>query len=214
MKQCCTCKDLVSLDNFYKSSNNKDGLQRQCKKCKKASEKPELVVARSRKYRNNNLEKSKDVSKAWRINNPKYYTKYYCDNKEKWLERTAKYVAIKYKTDPLFRVQRILSTQVWSYLSGKDKSQRTMQLLGYTADELVVQLGDRQPGFDLDHKIPITWFKENAPLNVIWNLNNLQWIDAEENQIKGNRYMTPVSEDYLQIAMPYILESYLPHLTT
>ena len=209
MKQCCSCKDTISLDNFYKSSSSKDGLQRQCKKCKKACEKPELGVARSKKYRSNNLEKSKDVSKAWRINNPKYYIKYYCDNKEKWLKRTAKYVATKYKTDPLFRIQRILSTQVWSYLSGKDKSQRTMQLIGYTAEELVIRLGERQPGFDLDHKIPVTWFKENTPLNLIWDLNNLQWIDTKKNQSKGNRFPHPVPKEYLQLAILHIKDEYL-----
>lgn len=214
MKQCCTCKEVLSLDSFYKSSSSKDGSQRQCKKCKKTFEKPELVVARSKKYRDNNLEKSKDVSKAWRINNPKYYTKYYANNKEKWLERTARYTATKYKTDPLFRIQRILSVQVWSYLSGKDKSERTMKLIGYTAEELIIQLGEREPGFDLDHRIPQSWFKLNTPVHIVWDLNNLQWMDAEENQIKGNRYMTPVSENYLRIAMPHILESYLPHLTT
>lgn len=197
---------MVSLDNFYKSSSSKDGLQRQCKKCKKACEKPELVVARSKKYRSNNLEKSKDISKAWRINNPKYYTKYYYDNKEKWLERTAKYTATKYKTDPLFRIQRILSVQLWSYLSGKDKSERTMQLVGYTAEELIIQLGERESGFDLDHKIPITWFKKTTPLSIVWHLGNLQWIDATENRAKGNRYMTPVSEEYLQLALPFIKE--------
>jgi hypothetical protein len=209
MKQCCTCKELVSLDNFYKSSNSKDGLQRQCKKCKKAFEKPELMVARSKKYRNNNLEKSKDASKVWRINNPKYYTKYYDNNKKKWLERTAKYTANKYKTDPLFRIQRILSVQLWSYLSGKDKNERTMQLIGYTAEELIIQLGERKSGFDLDHKIPITWFKEDTPVKVVWHLDNLQWIDVKENRAKGNRSAHPVSENYLQLAIPHIKEEYL-----
>ena len=204
MKQCCTCKDLVSLNSFYKSSNNKDGLQRQCKKCKKASEKPELAIARSKRYRSSNPEKSKDASKAWRANNPKYSIGYYYDNKEKWLERTSKYTAAKYKKDPIYRIQRILSTQVWSYLSGKDKSQRTMQLIGYTADDLVVQLGERQLGFDLDHKIPITWFKHDTPLHIIWHLDNLQWMEAKQNQSKGNRYADQVSEDYMQLALPFL----------
>jgi hypothetical protein len=211
MKQCCTCKDMVSLDSFYKSSNNKDGLQRQCKKCKKASEKPDLIAARSKKYRSNNLERSKNASKTWRANNPKYSIEYYYDNKEKWLERTAKYIATKYKTDPLFRIQRVLSTQVWSYLSGKNKSQRTMQLIGYTAEELMVRLGERQSGFDLDHKIPLTWFKHHTPLHIIWHLDNLQWVETKQNQSKGNRYMHPVSESYLQTALPYVLKSRLPY---
>lgn len=212
MKQCCTCKELVSLDSFYKSSNSKDGLQRQCKKCKKASEKPELIAMRSKKYRSNNSEKSKEMSKAWRKNNSLYSINYYHNNKEKWLERTRKYTAAKYKTDPLFRIQRILSVQVWSYLSGKDKSKRTMQLIGYTAEEFIAQLGQREPGFDLDHKIPITWFKENTPLNIIWDLDNLQWISIKDNRSKGNRTVHPVSESYLQIVLPYIKKGFVKKL--
>ena len=208
MKQCCTCKISKSLDNFYKSKFSLDGKQRQCKACRKLSDKPELSKVRSKRYRDTHLEIVKAKSKAWRDANPNYSIEYYYDNKEEWLKRTARYSAAKYEKDPLYRIQRILSSQVWYFLAGKAKSQRTMKLIGYTLQDFVNKLGERKPGFDIDHKIPVTWFTEEAPLSLIWHLDNLQWMEAKQNKAKGNRHMHPVPESYLQQALPYIREEF------
>ena len=208
MKQCCTCKISKPLENFYNAKSGLDGKQRQCKECRKLSDKPELSKARSKRYREAHLDEVKAKSKAWRESNPTYSINYYYNNKEEWLKRTAKYSATRYENDPLYRIQRILSSQVWYYLAGKTKSQRTMNLIGYTPQQFIDALGERQPGFDIDHKIPVTWFTEETPLSIIWHLNNLQWIEAKQNKAKGNRHMHPVSENYLQQALPYIREEF------
>jgi hypothetical protein len=83
-----------------------------------------------------------------------------------------------------------------------------MKLIGYTPQDFVDRLGERKPGFDIDHKIPITWFNEEAPLSIIWHLDNLQWIETKQNRAKGNRRMHPVTEEYWNVALPYLKDIY------
>ncbi len=212
MKQCCTCKIQKPLEDFFKSKKDIDGVQRQCKVCKKKSNKPEANKVRCKKYREKNPKRSADSSKAWRDKNQNYSLDYYYNNKEAWIGRTARYLKDRYNTDGYYRIQKILSSQVWSFLSGKTKSSRTMKLLGYTAKDFVEILGLGLEDQQVDHKIPITWFVEDTPLNIVWSLDNLQWIDAKQNRSKGNRFADPVSEEYLQQVIPYIKGDFKSHI--
>jgi hypothetical protein len=209
MKYCCTCKIQKPFEEFFKSKKATDGIERQCKICKKNSNKPEANRIRCKNYRERNPEKSVDSSKAWRNKNQKYSLEYYYNNKKAWIDRNARYIKNKYNTDANYRVQKILSSQIWSFLNGKTKSNRTMELLGYTAQDFVQMIGLGSDSEQIDHKIPVTWFKKDTPLNIIWDLANLQWIDIKENQSKGNRFAHPVSKEYLQLAILHIKDEYL-----
>lgn len=204
MKQCCTCKQTKSASDFYKSSKHIDGLQRQCKLCRKNAEKPHLSAIRAKTYRENNLEKCKSISKAWREKNANYSIEYYYKNKELWLKRTARYRRDKYREDEAYRIQQLLSVQVWYYLSGRSKKGRTMDLLGYTVEDFVLAKGNGEIDQQIDHKIPITWFQEDTPVSLIWHLDNLQWLDKTINQSKGNRYADAVTEEYYLLVAPYL----------
>jgi hypothetical protein len=210
MKTCCTCKLEKGFEEFYSSSSTSDGYQRQCKECKKLSNKPEHNRKRCKKYRQSNPEKLKEISKAWRLNNPEYAIDYYHTkvDKQKVYDRGAGYIKKRYNNDPAYKLKRKLSSQVFSYLKGIDKSKQTMQLIGYSVEDFICKHGSGGDGYELDHKIPITWFKINTPVNVVWHLDNLQWIEAKTNKAKGNRYAHPVPESYLQIALPYIEEKF------
>lgn len=209
MKQCCTCKIQKPFEEFFKSKKATDGIERQCKICKKNSNKPEANRIRCKNYRERNPKKSVDSSKAWRNKNQKYSLEYYYNNKKAWIDRNARYIKNKYNTDAHYRVQKILSSQIWSFLNGKTKSNRTMKLIGYTAQDFVQMIGLGSDSEQIDHKIPITWFKKDTPLSVIWDLANLQWIDVKENQSKGNRFAHPVSKEYLQLVILHIKDEYL-----
>jgi hypothetical protein len=150
-----------------------------------------------------------ESSKAWRNKNQKYSLEYYYNNKKAWIDRNARYIRNKYKTDKNYRIEKVLSSQIWSFLNGKTKSNRTMKLIGYTAQEFVNRLGLGLDNQQIDHKIPITWFKKLTPLDIVWNLDNLQWMDAKENQTKGNRFAHPISERYLQLILPHIETIYI-----
>lgn len=213
MKICCTCKLLKELHQYYASKSTKDGYQRQCKQCKKDSSAP-TSKARSKRYRHNNKEKHQVASKRWRESNKDYYITYYKNNKDKWLQRTKSYSYRRYKSDPAYRVRRVLCSQIWSFLKGKTKKDTTSKLLGYTYNDFVIKLGTGKPSQEIDHKIPSTWFNEGTPVAIVWHLDNLQWIDSVNNRSKGNRYAHQVTEDYLQIALPYIREECVVKLKT
>jgi len=210
MKCCCTCKIEKSFEEFYSSSSTSDGYQRQCKMCKKSSNKPEHNKQRCKKYRQTNTEKAKETSKAWRANNSEYSINYYHNrtDKQELFEKGARYIKERYSADSIYRLKKKISSQVYSYLRGKDKSKRTMQLIGYSLEDFVSRHGSGIIGQDLDHKIPVTWFTEDAPLSLIWHLDNLQWMEAKQNKAKGNKHMHPVPESYLQQALPYIREEF------
>lgn len=207
-KLCCTCKQIKSVSLFYKASQNMDGLQRQCKECKKSSSRA-TNKERCIRYRLKHPVETKQQSKAWRESNSKYSIDYYHKNKAKWLERTARYSKKKYHNDPVYRLKRILSTQIWCFLSEREKTNNTRLILGYTPQELIDKIGVKQVNFELDHKIPISWFSENTPVCVIWHMDNLQWIASAENREKSNKRASPVAEQYLKIALPHIKEEFL-----
>lgn len=210
MKQCCTCKQELEFAAFYSSKTTKDGWQRQCKLCKKAANKAEFNALRCKKYRQNNPEKAKKSSEAWRQNNPKHAIEYYHrhEDKQKFYDRGAKYIKNRYATDPDYRILINLKSQVGSYLKGKVKKERTIKLLGYTIEDFVQTCGRGDKDQQIDHKIPITWFKKDTPVHIMWNLQNLQWVDPTTNRTKGNRYADPIPESYLQIALPHIKENF------
>lgn len=212
MKVCCTCKVEKNFSDFFKSKKQADGCDRQCKLCKKKSNNPHLNMARCKRYRENNPDEARRSSKVWRDNNPEYSLSYYYDNKAAWIERCARYTRERYHKDPAYRLKRKLSAQIWNFLhEGKD-NQRTADLLGYTYEEFHSRLGTGCDNQHIDHKIPVTWFKKDAPINIVWHLDNLQWLDANENQTKSNRYAHQVSEGYLQQALPYIKEEFASFL--
>jgi hypothetical protein len=114
---------------------------------------------------------------------------------------------MRYRTDPIYRLQTILRQQIVDYIRHK-KSERTAQLLGYTAEDFINRYGEGNANQQIDHKIPKSWFKDDAPISLVWHLDNLQWLSLEENCTKNNNYMTPVSEEYLQLALPFIKEEF------
>lgn len=202
MKQCKTCTEFKPLEQFSNGKNNAGGKVPHCKTCVKANLNKQGQNIRSKRYRDKHPEKRLELNRRYREQNPEKMRKIHTDYGKK-----------RYSTDPVYRLQTILRQQIVDYIKYK-KNERTAELLGYTAEDFINRYGTGQVNDHVDHKIPKSWFKENTPINIVWHMDNLHWLPIKENFSKGNRYMTPVSEKYLQIAMPHILESYLPYLTT
>ena len=94
---------------------------------------------------------------------------------------------------------------------GKSKESSTQELLKYSALELkehLDNLGMKWHEHNIDHKIPITWFKPETPPHIVNDLRNLHPLDFDLNISKGNLYMHPVTSDYLDIVKEWILEKY------
>jgi hypothetical protein len=197
MKQCKTCGELKSLDEYTNSKNNAGGKKPNCKACSKASVNKKIQNAASKRYRDRYPEKRLKQNKIYRDK-----------NREKMSKINTDYSNMRYRTDSVYRLQTILRQQIVDYLKHK-KNERTSQLLGYTAQDFINCYGEGAPGQHIDHKIPKSWFKDDAPINVVWHIDNLHWLAKEENSSKYNRYMHSVSESYLQIALPHIKDNFV-----
>lgn len=164
-------------------------------------------------YRKNNKEyfqKYRDENKT-KIN--ENYKEYYQDNKDKIQEKNKKwreenidkhreYNKITARNDR----QNNPHKYRWRYLLkntlktlGNKKENKTVELLGYSPNELKIFLETLNIDwfeFEIDHKIPITWFKPETPPNIVNDFRNLQLLKKGENSSKRNFYMDEVSEEF------------------
>lgn len=220
MKKCNKCKEVKSLSEFYKDKHKVDGVTSNCKVCVKQgsslyySQNKETVIERTSKYgkeymkvyRVQNKEYLQNYLRQYREANSDYYKKYnqqyYVDNKEYFNEYQKEWQKIN-----------IHSTKWRSLLSetvkrlGQRKESSASNLLKYSALDLKKHLDSLGMVWDyhqIDHKVPVTWFKEDTPPHIVNDLRNLQPLSPEENQSKGNRFSSNISENYLEIITPFL----------
>jgi hypothetical protein len=225
MKKCIDCKISLSLNEFCKNKTQKDGLNRICKKCmsvrtiNRYQNNKEKILSNQKIYYHNNkdiiIPKYKAQNKKWRVNNPDKIKEYYEKNKEKIKQYLKDYQKKKqkqkYHSDPKYRYDKIMSNNIRSFLKGK-KNKKTKELLGYEYKDFKNKIGEIPEKYHIDHKIPVSWFIETTPINIIWNLNNIQVLSPEDNKKKYNKYSDQVCEEYLATAIKYIKEEYLPKI--
>jgi hypothetical protein len=224
MKTCVECNLEKNLIEYSLNKNSKDGLNNRCKDCcsqrnkQRYLEKKEHIKEQSSLYYLNNkqsvLDKLKDKP-SYHKQNPTYYKEYREQNREKYnlylktyQKKTQK---VKYHSNPQFRLQKILSNQVRSFLKGK-KNRVTETLLGYTYETFLTQIGTPHPHLHIDHKVPVSWFKEDTPINIIWHLDNLQLTSQEYNKSKLNKFADETTHNYKILIKPYLKPQYLNKL--
>lgn len=66
---------------------------------------------------------------------------------------------------------------------------------------------------ELDHLIPVTWFLQETPANIVNSLDNLQLITKEENIKKRNFYASPVKREFYNIAIGWVNSQYKDFIT-
>jgi len=232
MKICSKCKEEKELSEFYKDKQKKDCLSSKCKTCidkqvKTYTDKnKETCKIRqknsSKKYYIKNQSYYKEYGKEYRDSNKEYFEKWREDNREKNREYAKQYFQnnkekIKHKIKlrrnkniHLLRWRDLLTT-ILKYFN-KTKIGKTYDLLGYKPIQLkehLDKLGMKWDIHQIDHKIPISWFIESTPPNVVNDLRNLQPLEAKVNQTKSNKHMDAVDNEYLEIVKPYIKEKYI-----
>lgn len=208
-KKCNGCGKTKPIEMFGLESRSKSGLKSRCKQCLNAYY--NSIYRSSKNIRSNKSATSKERYKRKRTEIIEKVNVYYKENKRKIISRQNKYISEKKKTDPHFYfVVRIRSLV---YHSINKKRSNTEDLIGYTYDDLIKKLG-RYPEIDedLDHKIPISWFKLNTDLKIIFNLDNMQILKSIDNRKKGNRFSSSISKDYYDLAKPHIIEKYLKRI--
>lgn len=203
MKECCKCKVKKPINAFAKNKNAKDGHEWMCKECRKKRNQTPKVQLQRKQWREDNAEYMKQ-----------YTREHYKNNKQSYFEQSA-----RWQTTPegkvRARIRGILNYHL--KLINQDKTSDTQTLLGYSSTQLKEHL-DRQ-GMDwdkhqIDHKVPITWFKENTPLNIVHDLRNLQPLTELENKRKKNYYAHPIDKEYHEIIIKWIKRKYVKDLAT
>lgn len=199
MKTCIDCKIEKEESEFKKG-------RRPCKDCLKKYQ--DLY---NKEYYNKNKEKIIEQVKEYsRENDRKAYQKeYYHKNREKnkeyrelnkdrYRELRKKYRESK-KTDHLYqislRVRKLISKVIKR--NGYSKKSKTQEILGIDFEEFKLYIESLFiEGMDwenfgkwhLDHKIPISWAKNENDIIKLNHYTNLQPLWAEDNLSKGNKY--------------------------
>ena len=217
-KQCTVCKKTKTLGDFYVSTNSKDGVRAQCKKCVSQDAKerhlanPEKRRERGRVYRENNPKKVKRSRKEWEKNNPDKNK----ENKKKWKEDNPEYYREysrewgkeRRKNDPMFALNQNISRGIRLSLRSKKNGAHWEDLVGWTVEECKAHLeslftegmtwnnyGNGKYQWSLDHRIPISKWNitsvECQELKDCWSLDNLQPLWHTRNIEKGNKPMHP-----------------------
>jgi len=191
MKICTKCKTAKGLDEFNKHNITQDGFSAWCKPCAKEGKK--------RWYAKNKAAQKQRVIN-WRARKVEENRDY-----------LAKYTRERYLNDNVFRARRLSYNLLRRCLNGKAKESSTFELLGYTLQQFVEKFEDEifvfkmyGVSFHVDHCIPLTWFIDGTPFNLVNDLDNLQVICADENREKKNVYAHPVPKAYIEKVLPHI----------
>ena len=139
---------------------------------------------------------------------------------KKWYKRECDYMKKRRKENPhIFRWRDIFNNTLKQVKKGK-KTHSTLKHMGYSSDEFKSHI-ENQFNIDqnwgnisIDHKIPITWFKNTTPLYLVNHLENLQILTLEENIAKGNYFASKVSLDYKQKIITFIRDEYKNEVIT
>lgn len=220
MKICCECNIEKNLDQFSKNKNIKGGLNNRCKVCcsvrnkKRYELKKENIKVKCNQYYYNNKEtiKNKQTGKLNSYQkNKEWHLNYREKNKEKYLQYIKEYQKInqplKYATDSIYKTKKLIGNQIRNFLKG-NKNKKTEILLGYSYQEFVEKIGIPKKNEHIDHKIPMSWFEDSTPVDIIWNLHNLQIVDKKYNQTKLNLFHDRIPQECLNEVKKYIKEQY------
>ncbi len=220
-KFCKSCSEDKPIKDFGEVKNTKDGLNVYCRKC--CSEKYKAWKLKNQQkvidWRLNNKEDlnlSRKRNKKWRDDNPEKYKTLVQNNNLLRKESKKKYYRDKYHNDIEYKTKRKLRSQLTHFLNGKVKSKSTFELLGYSFEDFMSKFGDvmnsfleRQEIYHIDHKIPIDWFVLEAPIDLVFNLENLQIISQSENNNKKGYYPSPCSEEFLGKIKKFIKKEFI-----
>jgi hypothetical protein len=182
MKKCNKCNIEKFLNEFCKDKYSPDGLDYKCKTCRK-------------EYFKQNKESYRKRTAKWKEN-----------NLDKWREQDSIRQKKRRKEKPYLRKWACLLENTLKRLN-KSKENSTQESLKYSALELkehLDSLGMIWGYHQIDHKVPVTWFKEDTPPHIVNDLRNLQPLSPEENQIKGNKFNSDISKDYLELIKPFL----------
>jgi hypothetical protein len=211
MKTCNKCNIKKSFDCYGRLKSTLDGYRYECKECRNSIQRnkykntmsewrknnKEIINTNRKIYYQKNNEKFKEISKKNRETLGNYN-----ETKNKWYNE-------KMKNDPIFKSWENLSCNFRNRFNkngiGLEK------LVGYSKKQLIEKLGQPKIDDDLDHKIPVSWFKIFQP-EIVYSLDNLQWLNKHKNRKKNNHYCHPISISYFIQIKPILKDEYIENI--
>ena len=174
-----------------KNKAKKDGLKIYCKTCvKEYNQSPKgKEVARNSSKKYKQTEKGKETTRKYIQSEKGKETRKRNKHTEKARETKRIWTQKDREENPQHHRWRSLLHKTRERLK-TIKSGSTIEELGYSADELYNHLNSLgcKENDQIDHKIPLSWFKLKTPAYIVCDFRNLQPLSAKENQSKGNRY--------------------------
>ena len=144
----------------------------------------DILNEKSKIYYKNNKDKAKEYNKNWREKNPEKWKSYSRNRYKKNLELAT----IKWMRNFLYRTEK----------QGFKKSNiNTLTEFGYTPKQLIQRIEvqfkigmswSNRKEWHIDHKKPISSFKEDTSPKIINMLSNLQPLWSKENLSKGYKF--------------------------
>ncbi len=219
-KLCKKCNSIKPIIEFGKLGRSGDGYNYQCKKCsndyynalypKFKENKLKVCKIRYQNKRDEILIKSRERYDAEKQSI--YSSWYRKNNRDKINAKFREYHKEHQTNDPQYRLARAMRKVI--HLTLKSKKEDVYNLLGYNKSTLISWLG-KEPlkGESIDHRIPISWFVINAPINIISDYRNLQILPLCENCKKGKKYADSIIKEYYDIALQYIKDEHKNKIT-
>ena len=202
----------ATLEYFPQHKMGKYGLFTHCRPCKKLDDtarrnRPDQL-ARQQKWRDENKSAVKAANAAYRAAGYKSTTavrEWRNKNIEYARQKEREKVANYRKTKPWYNLKARIHARIRQMLCGSPgrvAKQRTMELLGYSLDELVSHIESKfsdgmswpllmQGKIHIDHIVPVVSFNacraDSQEFKRCWSLDNLQPLWAADNWKKGAR---------------------------
>lgn len=201
MKICTTCKADKNEDCFTKDKTKPNGLYTVCKECLKKKRNDLVIKTKKREYdkqyRLDNIEKLTENKRIYQKSIPneiraKHNREYHHRHKEEYNKYQLSYIEKnKYK----FVWRSVLMN--FFARSKTNKTNSTFIVLGYGFNKFKERIEfNFKEGMDwnnhgkwhVDHKKPISKFKEGTPPKIVNALCNLQPLWAKENLLKADNF--------------------------
>ncbi len=202
MKRCITCQEDKNEDCFTNDKTKQDGLYPICKECLKKKRNDSAIKKKKseydKQYRLNNIIKLTKNRKEYQKNLPneiraKHNRNYRQKHKNEFNQYQLLYIE---KNKYRFAYRTVLRN--FLARSGMGKNNLTSVVLGYDVNkfkqriELNFKEGmnwDNHGKWHVDHKKPVSKFKEGTPPNIVNALCNLQPLWAKENLLKADNFI-------------------------
>lgn len=182
-----TNKEEINAKNQEWKINNKDYLLEKSKEYYNTNR--ESILNKSKEYLFNNKDENRDRKR-----------RYYKNNSKSILEKKSKYINNRKKHDKVFHITMSIRSLIKdSFRKRNFNKPKTNEILGCSYEEFKVYIEDRfsegmswdnYGDWHFDHKIPISWAKNECDVYILNHHTNFQPMWAFDNMSKGNRFST------------------------